>query len=70
MPRLMVELSREEFERLRDRALWELRHPRHTARLLIREALDLPTREPRLRPDTRSTGVDAHDPEGTARVSA
>ena len=46
MPRLVVQLSQEEFDRLRDRALFELRHPRHTARLLLREALKLPAREP------------------------
>ena len=42
MPRLVVPLTQEEFDRLRDRALRELRHPRHTARLLLRGALDLP----------------------------
>ena len=45
MPRLVVPLSQEEFDRLRARALCELRHPRHTARLLLRDALDLPERE-------------------------
>ena len=45
MPQLMVPLSQEESDRLRDRALDELRHPRHTARLLLRQALGLPPRE-------------------------
>ena len=45
MPRLVVQLSQEEFDRLLDRALFELRHPRHTARLLLRGALNLPERE-------------------------
>jgi hypothetical protein len=45
MPRLMVQLSQDEFDRLRDRAMDELRHPRHTARLLLRQALELPPRE-------------------------
>jgi len=46
MPRLVVQLSDEEFDRLRDRALEELRHPRHTARLLLRKALSLPAPDP------------------------
>jgi hypothetical protein len=41
----MLQLSQDEFDRLRDRALAELRHPRHTARLLLRDALDLPARD-------------------------
>lgn len=45
MPQIMVPLSQEESDRLRDRALDELRHPRHTARLLLRQALGLPPRE-------------------------
>lgn len=45
MPSLMVPLSEEESDLLRDRAIDELRHPRDTARLLIRQALGLPPRE-------------------------
>jgi len=48
MPQIMVPLSQDEFDRLRDRAKGELRHPRHTARLLLREALSPPPREPRV----------------------
>lgn len=44
MPRLMVELSRDEFDQLRNRALEELRHPRDTARIIIREAVCTPSR--------------------------
>ena len=44
MPSIMVPLSQEESDRLRDRAMDELRHPRDTARLLIRQALGLRTR--------------------------
>ena len=44
MPQIMVPLSQEEFDRLRDRAQDELRHPRDTARLLLRESLALPPR--------------------------
>jgi len=70
MPRLVVQLSQEEFDRLRDRALFELRHPRHTARLLLRDALDLPERK------SRDLGASAErEPavrgfEETERVSA
>lgn len=39
MPRLMVELSSDEFDRLRARARDELRHPRQTARLILRDGL-------------------------------
>jgi len=42
MPRLVIELGRDEFERLSIRAQHELRHPRATARLLLRRALGLP----------------------------
>ena len=45
MPTIMVPLDTEEFNQLRDRARDELRHPRQTARLLLREALKLPPRE-------------------------
>jgi hypothetical protein len=41
MPRLMLDLSQDEFERLRDRAIEELRHPRDTARLMLRSELGL-----------------------------
>jgi hypothetical protein len=69
MPSIMVPLDTEEFNQLRDRARDELRHPRHTARLLLREALKLPPREPCgptpvLGPTTGSTSKEA------ARVSA
>lgn len=43
MPRLMLELAPEELKRLRDRSVVELRHPRDTARLMLRQALSLPT---------------------------
>ena len=46
MPRLMLDLSRDEFDRLRDRAVDELRHPRDTARLILRTSLGLPPRHP------------------------
>jgi hypothetical protein len=40
----MLELSRDEFDQLRNRAAQELRHPRDTARIIIREAVSTPTR--------------------------
>jgi hypothetical protein len=70
MPRLMVLLNDEEFDRLRDRALDELRHPRHTARLLLREALELPPRERRVPIEVAPRRVDAHDQHEAARATA
>jgi hypothetical protein len=65
MPAIMVPLSQEESDRLRDRATDELRHPRDTARLLIRQALGLPPREPR-----SLTASDNHTPARTPRETA
>ena len=53
MPAIMVPLSQEESGRLRDRAQDELRHPRDTARLLLRQALGFPPRE--LRADAQAS---------------
>jgi hypothetical protein len=41
-----IRLSREEFERLRDTAQRDLRHPRDQARYLLRLALGLTTNPP------------------------
>jgi hypothetical protein len=69
MPRLVVQLSQEEFDRLRDRACFELRHPRHTARLLLRGALNLPERESQRPGETETHGLTARTTEGSERAS-
>ena len=63
MPRIVVPLTEEEFDRLRDRALNELRHPRHTARLLLREALELPAPSQRARAEVTCSLDDRHHAE-------
>jgi hypothetical protein len=42
MPRISIDLSKDEFARLSDRAFTELRHPRDEARMIVREGLGLP----------------------------
>jgi hypothetical protein len=69
MPRLVVSLSQEEFDRLRDRAVYDLRHPRDTARLLIRDALNGPSREPQEVTRAAERDREAVEPENQ-RVSA
>jgi hypothetical protein len=70
MPRLMMQLSQEEFDRLRDRALYELRHPRHTARLLLRDALALPPRTEQSRDVIPPRSADVCDRNEAERVPA
>jgi hypothetical protein len=70
MPRLMVQLNQEEFDRLRDRALNELRHPRHTARLLLREALELPAFEQHARREARTSPLSARRSNKAEHVPA
>jgi hypothetical protein len=41
VPRIFIDLNRDEFSRLSDRAFAELRHPRDEARLIVREGLGL-----------------------------
>jgi hypothetical protein len=70
MPSLVVPLDDEEFGRLRERALDELRHPRHTARLLLREALALPPRAERNRKPSPPRSVGVRHRNETERVPA
>ena len=70
MPSLVVPLDDEEFGRLRARALDELRHPRHTARLLLREALALPPRAERDRNAIPPHSAEVRDRNEAERVPA
>ena len=58
MPRLVIELGRDEFDRLNIRAQHELRHPRATARLMLRRALGLPTMSVRSHENVRERSGD------------
>lgn len=67
MPRLVVDLSRDELERLYDRASTELRHPRNTARLLLRQALGLPEQRQRQDPSDPFPRAEGDRTEGVPR---
>lgn len=70
MPRLMVQLSQEEFDRLYDRASYELRHPRHTARLLLRDALNMPQRDEYAHIESRAEASDQSNSTSESRAFA
>jgi hypothetical protein len=59
MPRLFIDLSKDEFDGLRDRAVEDLRHPRDEARFIIRQAICPSDRLPQPDPETQPDEAEA-----------
>jgi len=65
----MLNLGRDEFERLRDRALDEPRRPRDTARLIVRASLGLPPPMDSPKPDGEQGPAARPAEQGAANVA-
>jgi hypothetical protein len=71
MPRISIDLNRDEFSRLSDRAFSELRHPRDEARIIVREGLGFPRALPApLPPDAPRRGSPGADRQEGSRDGA